>query len=129
MQIGIWFTIILFFLYFSCLQLEGSNSITPPVWKCYTSFASFLITENPCAEEDDYRQEALIALRRLERLDKDEFSEEERHEAEEIAEQRKEEEAKAQVFCFLLSFFMFQFPFFLVYLKVTHIIYYYEKTF
>lgn len=39
----------------------------------------------------------LISLRRLERLDKDEFSEEERHEAEEIAEQRKEEEAKVQV--------------------------------
>lgn len=53
--------------------------------------------ENPCSEEDDYRQEVLIALRRLERLDKDEFTEEEKHEAEEISEQRKEEESKAQV--------------------------------
>lgn len=54
--------------------------------------------ENPCSEEDDYRQEALIALRRLERLDKDEFNEEEKTEAEEIAEQRKEAEARqAQV--------------------------------
>lgn len=55
------------------------------------------LTENPCSEEDDYRQEVLISLRRLERLDKDEFTEEERHESEEIAEQRKEEEAKTQV--------------------------------
>ena len=38
-----------------------------------------------------------MILRRLERLDKDEFTEEERHEAEEIAEQRREEENKAQV--------------------------------
>ena len=83
-----------------------------------------MITENPCAEEDDYRQEALIALRRLERLDKDEFSEEERHEAEEIAEQRKEEEAKAQVCFFYVSISIV-----FVYFKVTHIISDYEKTF
>lgn len=45
----------------------------------------------------------MIALRRLERLDKDEFSEEERAEAEEIAEQRREAEAKQQVCTHLLS--------------------------
>ena len=64
-----------------------------PAITCFPSLSS----ENPCSEEDDYRQEVLISLRRLERLDKDEFTEEERHEAEELAEQRKEEEAKAQV--------------------------------
>ncbi len=45
--------------------------------------------ETPLAENDDYRLEVLIAVRRLERLDKDQFSEEERTEAEEIFEQRR----------------------------------------
>ncbi|KAK6965302.1 leucine-rich repeat-containing protein 23-like isoform X2 [Biomphalaria glabrata] len=55
-----------------------------------------VLSENPCAEEDDYRLETLIAIRTLERLDKDEYSPEERSEAEEIAEKRRaEEEEKA----------------------------------
>ncbi|XP_041377909.1 leucine-rich repeat-containing protein 23-like [Gigantopelta aegis] len=54
---------------------------------------ALVLSENPLAEEDDYRLEVLIALRKLERLDKDEFTEEERTEAEEIYEQRKQEEA------------------------------------
>jgi len=58
---------------------------------------SIFFVENPCAEEEEYRQEVLVALPRLERLDKDEFNEEERQGAEELAEQRKEEEAKAKV--------------------------------
>lgn len=49
------------------------------------------LAENPVADEDDYRLEILIALRCLERLDKDEFTDEERHEAEEIYENRKAE--------------------------------------
>ena len=57
----------------------------------------FFFTENPCTEEDDYRIEVLIALRKLERLDKEEYQEEERTEAEAIAEQRKEDEANAEV--------------------------------
>ena len=48
------------------------------------------------AEEDDYRLEVLIALRKIERLDKDEFSEEERGEAQEIYEQRRQEELEAE---------------------------------
>ena len=40
--------------------------------------------ENPMSEEDDYRLEVLISLRKIARLDKDEFSEEEREEAEQI---------------------------------------------
>ena len=44
---------------------------------------SFLL-ENPVADEDDYRIEVLITLRRLERLDKDDYTEEERQEAEEV---------------------------------------------
>lgn len=43
-----------------------------------------LLSENPVADEDDYRIEVLISLRRLERLDKDEYTEEERQEAEEV---------------------------------------------
>merc|ERR1711963_697113 len=57
---------------------------------------ALVLTENPCSEEDDYRMETLIGIRTLERLDKDEYTDEERTEAEEIAEQRRiEEEEKA----------------------------------
>ncbi len=49
------------------------------------------------SDEDDYRMEVLINLRRLERLGKDEFTEEERQEAEEIYEQRRAEEMAAEV--------------------------------
>merc|ERR1712032_1428856 len=53
---------------------------------------ALVLSENPCAEEDDYRMETLIGIRTLERLDKDEFTEEERTEAVEMAEQRRIEE-------------------------------------
>ena len=53
--------------------------------------------ENPISEEDDYRLEVLISLRKIARLDKDEFSEEEREEAEQIFEQRRQEELANQV--------------------------------
>jgi len=36
------------------------------------------------SDEDDYRIEVLISLRRLERLDKDEYTDDERQEAEEV---------------------------------------------
>ena len=51
--------------------------------------------------------EVLINLRRVERLDKDEFTEEERQEAEEIYEQRRAEEMAAEVgrFCLSLDWF------------------------
>ena len=45
--------------------------------------------ECPIGENEDYRLEVLIAVRRLERLDKDQFTEDERTEAEEIFEQRR----------------------------------------
>lgn len=57
---------------------------------------SFL-TENPAAEEEDYRLEVLITLRKLERLDKEEYNDEEREEAEQIYEQRRQEELAAEV--------------------------------
>ena len=63
----------------------------------FTEQPYLFITENPLAEEDDYRMETLIALRKLERLDKDEYNEEERAEAEELAEARKQEELNAEV--------------------------------
>ena len=48
-----------------------------------------VMSECPVSDEDDYRVEVLVVLRRrIERLDKDEYTEEERIEAEEIAEQR-----------------------------------------
>jgi len=64
--------------------------------KCLPMLRALVLAENPCAEEDDYRLETLIGNRTLERLDKDEYTDEERTEAEEIAEQRRiEEEEKA----------------------------------
>ena len=57
----------------------------------------FYFLENPTAEEDDYRVEVLIALRKIERLDKDEYTEDERNECEELAEARKAEEMNAEV--------------------------------
>lgn len=60
---------------------------------CWFSF----LTENPAAEEEDYRLEVLITLRKLERLDKEEYNDEEREEAEQIYEQRRQEELAAEV--------------------------------
>lgn len=57
---------------------------------------ALVLSECPVAEEDDYRLEVLIALRSLERLDKDEFTDEERSEAEEIYETRKAEADAAE---------------------------------
>ncbi len=42
------------------------------------------MADNPLSEMDDYRVEVCIALRKLERLDKDEFTEDERADAEEV---------------------------------------------
>ena len=56
----------------------------------------FLLSENPLADEDDYRLEVLIALRKIERLDKDEYTEEERAEAQDVFETRRQEELEAQ---------------------------------
>ncbi|XP_052286707.1 leucine-rich repeat-containing protein 23-like isoform X3 [Dreissena polymorpha] len=58
---------------------------------------ALVLSENPAAEEDDYRVEVLIALRKLERLDKAEYTEDERNDAEEMAEARKLEEANAEL--------------------------------
>ena len=43
------------------------------------------LTECPLCELDEYRVEVLILLRGLERLDKDEFTEDERADAEEVS--------------------------------------------
>ena len=56
--------------------------------------------DTPLTENSDYRLEVLISVRRLERLDKDEYLEEERSEAEQIYEERRakeQEEAAAAV--------------------------------
>lgn len=50
---------------------------------------ALVLLDNPLTENSDYRLEVLISVRRLERLDKDEYLEEERTEAEEIHEQRR----------------------------------------
>ena len=55
---------------------------------------AIVLLDTPMAENGDYRLEVLISTRRLERLDKDEYSEEERTEAEEIYEQRRVKEAE-----------------------------------
>ena len=63
--------------------------------KCLPLLRALVLMENPVADDDDYRIEVLITLRRLERLDKDEYTEDERQEAEEIHEQRRQEAALA----------------------------------
>lgn len=50
---------------------------------------SLSLSENPCTEEENYRIEVLILVRKLERLDKDHYSPDERTEAEDIYEQRR----------------------------------------
>merc|ERR1711909_82172 len=55
-----------------------------------------VFSENPIGDEDDYRLEVLIALRRVERLDKDEYNEDERQEAQDIYEQRRQDELAAE---------------------------------
>lgn len=57
---------------------------------------ALVLSENPAAEEEDYRLEVLITLRKLERLDKEEYNDEEREEAEQIYEQRRQEELAAE---------------------------------
>ncbi|KXJ04905.1 Leucine-rich repeat-containing protein 23, partial [Exaiptasia diaphana] len=51
--------------------------------KCLPLLRALVLMENPVSDEDDYRIEVLITLRRLERLDKDEYTDDERQEAEE----------------------------------------------
>lgn len=53
---------------------------------------AIVLLETPLAENSDYRLEVLIAVRRLERLDKDEYMEEERSEAEGLYEERRQKE-------------------------------------
>ncbi|GFR81462.1 leucine-rich repeat-containing protein 23 [Elysia marginata] len=68
----------------------------PAKMKVLPMLRALVLSGNPCAEQDDYRLETLIGIRTLERLDKDEYTDEERTEAEEIAEQRRiEEEERA----------------------------------
>ncbi|KAM4603211.1 LOW QUALITY PROTEIN: leucine-rich repeat-containing protein 23-like [Discoglossus pictus] len=52
---------------------------------------ALVLRENPCEEEEGYRMETLIILPLLQRLDKDNFEEEERREAEETRRARLEE--------------------------------------
>ena len=69
-----------------------------PFIRLFTELPNYLpLTENPAAEEEDYRLEVLITLRKLERLDKEEYNDEEREEAEQIYEQRRQEELAAEV--------------------------------
>ena len=58
--------------------------------------ALFPSSGNPISHEDDYRLEVLIAVRRIERLDKEEYTDDERQEAQEIYEQRRQEDIAAQ---------------------------------
>lgn len=53
---------------------------------------ALVLLENPITDETDYRQEALVQMAHLERLDKDFYEEEERAEADEIRQRMKEEQ-------------------------------------
>ncbi|KAM5263952.1 leucine-rich repeat-containing protein 23 [Ctenodactylus gundi] len=51
---------------------------------------ALVLLENPCTDETDYRQEALVQVPLLERLDKEFYEDEERAEAEEVRQRMKE---------------------------------------
>ncbi|XP_016077374.1 PREDICTED: leucine-rich repeat-containing protein 23 [Miniopterus natalensis] len=53
---------------------------------------ALVLLDNPCTEENDYRQEALVQMAQLERLDKDFFEDDDRAEANEIRQRMKEEQ-------------------------------------
>nr|XP_031526573.1 leucine-rich repeat-containing protein 23 isoform X1 [Vicugna pacos]XP_031526574.1 leucine-rich repeat-containing protein 23 isoform X1 [Vicugna pacos]XP_031526575.1 leucine-rich repeat-containing protein 23 isoform X1 [Vicugna pacos]XP_031526576.1 leucine-rich repeat-containing protein 23 isoform X1 [Vicugna pacos] len=53
---------------------------------------ALVLLDNPCTDENDYRQEALVQIAQLERLDKDFYDEEERADADEIRQRLKEEQ-------------------------------------
>ncbi|XP_067402442.1 leucine-rich repeat-containing protein 23 [Emydura macquarii macquarii] len=57
---------------------------------------ALVLMDNACADESEYRLEALVLLPRLERLDKDFFEEDERAEAEETRQRRREEEQEME---------------------------------
>lgn len=57
---------------------------------------ALVMLDNPCADETDYRQEALVQMAHLERLDKEFFEDEDRAEAEEIRQRMKEEQEQEQ---------------------------------
>ncbi|XP_064385299.1 leucine-rich repeat-containing protein 23-like [Halichondria panicea] len=61
--------------------------------QCLPFLRGLVLAECPLCELDEYRVEVLILLRGLERLDKDEYTEDERADAEELSKQRAEEEA------------------------------------
>jgi len=56
------------------------------------SLQQLVLAENKCSEDENYRTEVLIMIRKLERLDKDNFTEDERTDAEDFYEQRRQEE-------------------------------------
>lgn len=60
--------------------------------KCLPKLRALILRENPVSHEDGYRIEVLVILRKLERLDQDLYVEDERQEAEEIYNQRMENE-------------------------------------
>ncbi|PAA61542.1 hypothetical protein BOX15_Mlig021015g2 [Macrostomum lignano] len=60
--------------------------------KCLPMLRAVVLSENPIAEDDEYRLEVLTVLRKVIRLDKDEYQDDEREEAEARYEQRRLEE-------------------------------------
>ncbi|XP_066110494.1 leucine-rich repeat-containing protein 23-like [Saccopteryx bilineata] len=57
---------------------------------------ALVLLDNPCAEDHDYRQEALVQMAQLKRLDKELYEEEDRAEASEIRLQRLKEEQEPE---------------------------------
>lgn len=52
--------------------------------KCLPFLRALILSECPLCETDEYRLEVLIAIRTLERLDKDPYEQDERQDAEEV---------------------------------------------
>ncbi|OAF66789.1 Leucine-rich repeat-containing protein 23 [Intoshia linei] len=81
-------------------NLEGSNKILHIAelkkLVLLPALTSLMMMDNPVNDEEDYRLESLILLRKLDRLDKEMYTREERIEAQEIQEQRTAELQKVE---------------------------------
>jgi len=61
------------------------------------SIRAIVLSDNPVTEASEYRMEMLVAIRNLQRLDKNAFEEEEQNEAADIAAKRAAEKAAAKI--------------------------------
>lgn len=73
-------------------SLENFSDLTK--LKCLPLLQTLVLAENPLCEVEEYRVEVCMILRKLLKLDKDDFTEDERADAEELQQQRQQDDAE-----------------------------------